>query len=153
MANPIRSARKAYRLVWRGQQVVKDVTDNVAEAWTEFGLTVERNSKAQLVKGHGVISGTLRRSIHMAQPGYNWTGDNVLPDPGSPERGRRRIKPLEDGDHLRLQVGSGMIYALAVELGHGTFAGYRYLRNGLAQARRDLPQILQKFVARKMKKK
>src|SRR5690348_15092112 len=112
---------------WRGAQVVDDVDTNVAKAISEFGLVAEGHSKRELQKGHGVISGTLRRSIHTAQPGYNWAGDNVKPSSSSPERGNQVLNAIRAGQKVTIQLGSGLGYSLPVHQGHGSFGGYHFL--------------------------
>jgi hypothetical protein len=75
------------KLNWNGKEVLKAVESNVAKALGEFALEVEAAAKKELKKspsekvngkkrylkgqGMGVRTGTLRRSIHTAQPGYN----------------------------------------------------------------------------------
>jgi hypothetical protein len=137
------------RLVWRGVKVVQAVQDNMAEAYMEFGLTVERHAKKQLKRGHGVLTGTLRRSIHVAEPGYAWSADDVTPGKASPERGGRGVKAKTIGVKTTLQIGSGLTYALPVHQGHHSFTGYHYLTNGLAKAKPELPGILKKHQMKK----
>ncbi|MBI5035567.1 MAG: hypothetical protein HZB51_34175 [Chloroflexi bacterium] len=154
---------KGYKLDWKGPEVQKKFTEAVAEGFVDFALTVEKNAKAELYKGHGVVTGTLRRSIHIAQDGYNWSGDNVEPKgggrntkgqftAGAPERGGKRVSALGRNGKLLLQVGSGMVYALWVEMGGQGFAGYRYLRNGLAKTKPMLRDFLKRRVERVFKK-
>jgi hypothetical protein len=133
-----------YRLDWRGTQVKGEVRKNVAEAWGEVGLHVETAGKKQLSKGHGVRSGTLRRSIHSAAPGYNWQGDNVPPSEGSPERGGQLALAGMGSDGVTIQVGSGLVYALAVHQGFedGSFEGYHYLTIGLDEVKPQIPGIM-----------
>lgn len=135
----------AYLKSWRGKEVTEQVKQNVARAFGEFGLRAEGYAKKELVKGHGVETGTLRRSIHTAQPGYDWQGDDVEPGAGSVERGGRMTDGLVQGEKVSLEFGSGLTYALAVHQGHHSFAGYHYLSNGLDKARPELPQILKKY--------
>jgi hypothetical protein len=137
-------ARSRVKLVWRGTQVVRAVQSNVEDAYTEFGLTVERYSKKELKRGHGVLSGTLRRSIHTAEPGYDWSADDVPAGKSGPERGGRRVKAKTIGVKTTLLVGSGLKYSLPVHQGHHNFEGYHYLTNGLAKAKPELPVILKK---------
>lgn len=129
-----------YTLNWKGDEAKRQVLENVAAAMAEFGLTVEAESKKELRKGHGVVTGTLRRSIHTALPGYDWGADDVKPSQGSPERGGESSVP--DTDNVTVQVGSGLVYAMAVHQGHNSFAGYHYLSNGLAKAKTKLTGIL-----------
>lgn len=132
------------RLDWKGSQVVDQVFKNVAAAYTEFGLIVETNAKQELQKGHGVRTGTLRRSIHLAQPGYPWSQDNVEPSTSSPELGRNGVEAQVTFGKVSLLVGSGLEYALSIHQGFGTFGGYHYLTNGLAKAKPELKRILEK---------
>uniref|UniRef100_A0A6H1ZEQ8 Tail protein n=2 Tax=viral metagenome TaxID=1070528 RepID=A0A6H1ZEQ8_9ZZZZ len=120
------------------------VQTNVAEALGEFGLRVEGHAKRELQKGHGVLTGTLRRSIHTAGPDYSWSGDDVEPSPSAPERGGVLAKAVKTAVGLVVQVGSGLRYALAVHQGHGSFKGYHYLRKGLNKAKKELPEVLKR---------
>jgi hypothetical protein len=145
-------ARKPVKLVWRATQVVRAVQTNLEEAYTEFGLTVERHSKKELKRGHGVLTGTLRRSIHLAEPGYNWSADDVPAGQSGPERGRRDVRAKTIGVKTTLLVGSGLRYALAVHQRlkpHGAFTGYHYLSNGLTKAKTELQAILKKHRMKK----
>lgn len=137
---------KGFSLVWRGDEVLALKTKQAAAALGEIGLRVEGESKKELYKGHGVITGTLRRSIHTALPGYTWAGDNVKPAPGTPERGGQLTMP--GFDQLVVQVGSGLEYAMAVHQGHHSFEGYHYIRNGLAKVKPLVPGIVRKHAGR-----
>jgi hypothetical protein len=137
--------RSPVRLVWRATQVVRAVQTNVEAAYGEFGLRVERYSKKELYRGHGVQRGTLRRSIHVAGPGYSWSADDVPAGKSGPERGGRRVMAKTIGVKTTLLIGSGLKYSLPVHQGHHGFAGYHYLTNGLAKAKPELPTILQKY--------
>jgi len=86
-----------YHLDWRGDEAKRMVMQNVANAWGEFGLEVEGESKRELRREHGVETGTLRRSIHVAEAGYDWSGDDVEPSKSSPERGESLVTPDADG--------------------------------------------------------
>lgn len=137
-------ARKggAYFKKWNGSQVTLAVQGNMAKALGKFGLVAEGFSKKELRKGHGVLTGTLRRSIHTAQPGYDWAGDNQVPDASAPERGGSATDGLVEGNRVTLQLGSGLRYALPVHQGHHNFAGYHYLTNGIEKAKALMPNIL-----------
>lgn len=130
----------SYFRSWRGKQVSDAVKRNVARAFGEFGLRAERHAKRELRKGHGVETGTLRRSIHTAPPGYDWGGDS-----GSSEMGGRTVVGEIVGDRITLQLGSGLTYALPVHQGHHSFTGYHYLTNGLTKAKPELPAVLRKY--------
>ena len=140
-------------LIWKGDEVLKTIKENGAKIISEFALTVEGEAKKELKKsakaegvwvkggGRGVRTGTLRRSIHTALPGYDWGGDDVAPSAGSPERGNSAVMP-EAGDQITVEVGSGLVYAMAVHQGHHNFTGYHYLTNGLKKAQGKLPSII-----------
>ena len=130
---------------WNGPKVTLAVQGNMAKALGKFGLVAEGFSKKELYKGHGVITSTLRRSIHTAQPGYDWAGDNQDPEAGAPERGGASTEAAIVGNRISLQLGSGLIYALAVHQGHDNFAGYHYLTNGIEKAKALMPNILKEF--------
>lgn len=134
----------AYFKKWYGEQISDAVKRNVAEALGEFGLRAEGHAKRELSKGHGVLTGTLRRSIHTAQPGYDWAGDDVKPGSGSPERGGKAAAAAIGGDRITLELGSGLIYAMAAHQGHHSFSGYHYLTNGLMKAKPELPTVLKR---------
>lgn len=128
-------------LNWKGDEVLKTTQENGAAIISEFALTVEGEAKKELRKGHGVETGTLRRSIHTALPGYDWGGDDVEPSAGAIERGGEAAMP-EAGNQLTVEVGSGLVYAMAVHQGHHNFTGYHYLTNGLKKAQGKLPSII-----------
>ena len=128
-------------LIWKGDEVLKTTQENAAKIISEFALTVEGEAKKELRRGHGVLTGTLRRSIHTALPGYDWGGDDVEPSAGAIERGGDAVMP-EAGNQLTVEVGSGLVYAMAVHQGHHNFTGYHYLTNGLKKAQGKLPSII-----------
>jgi hypothetical protein len=132
------------KLDWRGQQVTDEVIKRLKDALVEFGLRVESDAKQELYPEHGVVTGTLRRSIHTATPGYNWEGDDLPPAAGTPERGNQPVEPKLDGDKLFIQVGSGLKYALWVHQGTENFAGYHFISNALESNRDQFPKILEK---------
>lgn len=134
-----------HKLNWKGPQVVAQVHKNVGKAYTKFGLKVEGRAKKKLQKGHGVITSTLRRSIHLAQPGYNWSQDDVAPGEKGPERGRQAVEAEVTFGRVGLQIGSGLHYALPVHQGHGGFAGYHFLTEALDETKPELPAILKEF--------
>ena len=131
-------------ITWRGKQVYQQVAQNVAVALGEFALRAERYSKKELQKGHGVLTGTARRSIHVALPGYNWASDDVKPETGTPERGGQEFEAVVNGNRITIQLGSGLGYALPLHQGHHGFTGYHFLTNGLEKAKPELPKILKK---------
>jgi hypothetical protein len=132
-------------LDWRGDDVKRLVRENVAVAMGMFGLVVEGEAKRELQKGHGVETGTLRRSIHTAEPGYDWPRDDIAPSEGSPELGGSEVTPSTTGDQIGVQVGSGLSYSMAVHQGHHSFAGYHFITIGLEKAMSRLDSILSRF--------
>ena len=54
-------------LNWKGDALLRKMRRTAAAAGQEIGLRIEGAAKQQLVKGRGVLTGTLRRSI-TAQP-------------------------------------------------------------------------------------
>ncbi len=140
---------KGYKLIWRGDEVVAEKERDMLGAMGEIGLRVEGESKKELYKGHGVLTSTLRRSIHSATPGYTWSSDNVLPSESSPERGGQPALPKLERHQIVVQVGSGMEYAMPVHQGHHSFEGYHYIRNGLARVRPLVPGIVKRHAGRK----
>lgn len=136
----------AIRLTWKGNEVSTKVKREVmGPALGEIGLRVEAAAKRQLVKGHGVKTGTLRRSIHTAAPGYAWQRDDVAPSNSTPERGGQQALPGMERDGLVVQVGSGLKYALAVHQGFGSFEGYHFLTTGAAEVKPQVPSIVKKY--------
>ena len=127
---------------WNAKGVLEEVARRAEAMLVRFALAAETGAKAELYPGHGVQTGTLRRSIHVSAPGYPWGGDDAPPGEGTPERGGRSVKPERRGKTLVVQLGSGLRYALPVEKGHHSFGGYHYLERGLQKATRDdLPGI------------
>jgi hypothetical protein len=51
---------------WRGEQVFDEVARGLARAVDEFNQEVVSVAKEQLYPGHGLLSGTLRRSLRHA---------------------------------------------------------------------------------------
>lgn len=140
-----------FKLDWNGDEVKKIAKENGAAIISEFAFEVEGEAKRELRRGHGVETGTLRRSIHAVIPGYDWGGDDVEPSPSSPERSTGKVRP-NIGDKLTLQVGSGMVYAMAVNQRlkpHGGFVGYHYMNIGLKKAREKLDSIIAKHKVQK----
>lgn len=130
-----------FTLNWKGDELKRTIQENGAKIIAEFGLTVEAEAKKELRRGHGVLTGTLRRSIHTALVGYDWKSDDVEPSKGAPELGGTAVMP-EAQNQLTVQVGSGLVYAMAVHQGHHNFTGYHYLTNGLNKAKGKLASIV-----------
>ena len=133
---------KATLRKWQPGKVTDETLAKLAKAFGKFGLVVEGYAKKELRRGHGVLTGTLRRSIHVAGPDYNWKADNVEPSNSAPERGAAFVPGVVQNRRLSLLVGSGMIYALKIHNGFGGFPGYHYITNGLAKAKPQLGKII-----------
>jgi hypothetical protein len=127
---------------WQPEKVVDEKMAKLARAYGRWGLVVEGESKKVLRRGHGVLTGTLRRSIHTAEPGYNFGADNVTPTASAPERGGQNTDAAVINRRLSLLVGSGMVYALAIHNGFGGFAGYHYITLGLKKAKPALKPMI-----------
>lgn len=156
-------------LKWFGDDIKKNMEAAAGEALTEFGLRCETAAKKRLQPGHGVETGTLRRSIHSAVPGYNWRSDNVEPSDSSPERGGQGTEPVEKNGKLTLELGSGLEYAMAIHQGweagykrpgskskrgmRGNFSGYHFLTEAVEEMKPKLPGILEKHAKLKRPRK
>lgn len=134
------------KLRWNGKQLLKNLESGLGDGLVEFDHQVAEAAKAQLWPGHGVITRTLKRSLHAASPDYNWRGDNVKPSNKAPERGRKPFKVKKIGNKIMGVIGSGMIYAMAIHQGFKSFAGYHYITIGLQKKLPDVPRIFQRSV-------
>jgi len=150
----------ASTLNWRGDDLKRRVLQQAAAGLTEFGLRCETGAKRRLRPseqdasgdfvpggGHGVRTGTLRRSIHTATPGYGWDGDNVEPSSGAPERGGQAAKPREQSGRLTLELGTGMEYGLEVHQSHYDATVFHFIVSSVEQEAPKLPGILKRHMA------
>jgi len=121
---------------WYGEHVLRQTVDNVAEALGEIAFEAELGAKHHIQPGHGVDTGSLKRSIHCAPPGYNWRADHSYPN--GPERGGKIVKaePMPNGK-LWVRVGSGQRYSIWVYLKY-----YRFMEAGRLRARLMTGSIL-----------
>lgn len=117
-----------WKLNWEGDKVLEIADEALRGVMTDIGLSVEGDSKAELYKGHGVITGTLRRSIHAAPPSHNFSGE-----------GASNPSPEKQGGKWTIAVGSGLQYAMPVHQGHRSFGGYHFITNGVNKTR---PKVL-----------
>ncbi|MCC6192263.1 MAG: hypothetical protein IT318_24795 [Anaerolineales bacterium] len=136
-------------LNWQGDELKAQLIEQLKSALGEIGLRVEGEAKKELQPGHGVLTGTLRRSLHAAAPSYDFAGDDVTPSESSPERGNQAPEAELLGDRLMIAVGSGLVYALPVHQGHGDFAGYHYLTNALDRVAPQALDIVRKHTGGK----
>jgi len=123
---------------WRGQAWSDKKKRELAIGMGYVGLRVERYAKGELYKGHGVITGTLRRSIHTAPPSYDWAADAH----GSSAEGQLVLAELVGPSRLVVSAGSGLEYAKAVHDGHHAFGGYHYMTIAVDKVRPEVPGIL-----------
>lgn len=136
---------KAYSVKWYDNKVIDLSEKKLCEILTEFGLVAEGASKKELKKGHGVLTGTLRRSVHLATPDYRFSNDKVEPSKSSPERGGSEVEPKEtEKGKFVLVLGSGMPYALKIHQGWSGFEGYHYIRNGIDIAKKQKDAIIKR---------
>lgn len=125
-------------LDWRGEQTFSQCVTALEGTMTELNLRAEAPAKGALAPGHGVVTGTFRRSIHGASPSYGFSSDHVAPSGGSPERGGQGGGAQRVGMKIISQFGSGLNYALFVENLYGTIVA------GYMTAATDLPAIMER---------
>lgn len=128
--------RQKYRLSWKGKEVGDALVPKIAAGLGDVALEIEGNAKKELKAGHGLITGTLRRSIHAAEPGYPFHTENVKPGPLTPERGGMSVSGIKVGNAISVLVGSGMIYARKIE------NLYAYMLKGFHNALPRVPEIM-----------
>lgn len=124
----------SFKLDWKGDLVIQLSEDSLKEIVADLGEIAETESKRELQPGHGVLTGDLKRSIHLAGPNDSFAGES----PG-PERGGKRVMPEGSGGVFRLALGSGLVYAMAIHQGwplgypglKGSFSGYHYIVKGV----------------------
>lgn len=141
---------KKYKLNWTGDDAIEQVLEKVADGFGRFGLRVEGEAKKELRPFHGVKTGTLRRSVHAADPEYDWSGDDEKPSSGSTERGGVLVKAIRTARGIVIAVGSGLKYALPVHQGHGSFDGYHFITNGLRRAKGNLKKDIEESTLSKL---
>jgi hypothetical protein len=130
------------RLVWKGPAVRQKVVTAVISGLQEFALTHETEAKSELQPRRGVVTGTLRRSIHAANPEYSYQKDHVLSSPSTPERGRGTPQLAERGGKVAVVVGSGMRYARRIE------NRYSYMMRSYGRMLPRLEPIIRKHAKR-----
>ena len=130
-------------LNWKGAETRAKVVAAIVSGLGEFGLKHETAAKGQLQPGHGVLTGTLRRSIHSAATQYDFAGDDLPPTTTSPDRGGQEVVLQEEGGRVTVVVGSGMIYARKMEELYG------YMQNSHNQILPQLIPTIEKHAAAK----
>lgn len=122
-----------WKLKWEGDKVLEIADEAIRGVVSDIGLSVEGDSKTELYKGHGVITGTLRRSIHAAPPSHDFSGE-----------GASNPSPEKIDGKWTIAVGSGLTYAMPVHQGHHSFAGYHYITRGVEKTRPKVPEFVAK---------
>ena len=132
-----------FRLTWKGTATKAQAVRAVVAGLNEFHIGAEAPIKAVLYfPGHGVLTGTLRRSIHAAAPSYNFGSDDVLPTSSSPERGGTGGGPEVQGDMVVGTIGSGLSYAAQI---HDMF---QYITRGYENHQHELLPAIEKHAER-----
>ena len=136
-------AKEFFDLVWRGPKIVGMLDEAAISALSIFGLKVEAGGKKQLYPGHGVVTGTARRSIHAAGIEYNFADDDIEPGAQSPELGLKSVESeiQKKKNKISVVIGSGLRYAMALHQGHGSFEGYHFLLKPYDELKGDFPEI------------
>ena len=127
-----------FKLFWKNAEVKEKVVKAVIGGVNEFHLEVEREAKAVLQPGAGVVTGTLRRSVHAGAPSYGWEGDDVPPSNDAPERKGTGGLPEKLGNTVVGTIGSGLVYAMPIH------RLYQYIQRGYEKVQHKLPEKLQK---------
>lgn len=129
--------RTAYRLTWLADQVEENAKKQLLKALLKILKRVERESKARLYYGHGLETGTMKRSVHFAKKGYPWASDHVEPSYTSPERGNRPIHLDFVGTKVYVEFGSGQHYTIFYHQMHDQFLRIPW-ESGMNDFRREV---------------
>lgn len=124
---------------WNGGGTREELERRLKLAMRDLGLEIEARAKGILQPGRGVLTGTLRRSVHAAGADYDFGRDDTEAGPRTPERGNRQFDPTIQDGRIIIAVGSGMKYAAAVEKRLG------YLIAGREAAVKRLPEFVEKY--------
>ena len=131
-------------LHWEGDYVLEICGSALVSIASTFCLEVEKEAKAELYPGHGYLTGTLQRSIHIAPLDYFWPADHLEPTVYTLERGGVIPKVTWQGLLFMFEVGSGQSYALDIHQGSGRKSGIPFVTIGLDKALNALPAIIQR---------
>lgn len=105
-----------FKLTWRGDDLYEQRANQISAAMQEFSLQLETAAKQELYPGHGVRTGTLRRSI-------------------------TAIPIRREGTKIRGGVGAGAESRRYSKVIH---ARYRYITNPFERIRPKFRSILRK---------
>ena len=134
----------AVRLDWRGKEVQKRTRLRAAKVMLQVGFSIVELCQRQLYSGHGLITGTLRRSYHVGKPDYFPGKAEEAAAGGKLAIRVHQVKPEDIVKDLKLMVGSWLNYARAVDQGKGSFQGYGQLFNALDGTKRRVPFLIKK---------
>lgn len=144
---------------WKGDAAFGQIEQALGDALVEIANRIEGEAKKVLkpsarVKtgrgkyvwvrggGRGKRTGTLQRSIHAAEPNYQFSNDDVIPSTSTPERGNGSPRPRKSANRLILAVGTGMEYAMLMHL------RYKYITIGYNKVQPKALSIVEKYIAR-----
>ncbi len=127
-------------LRWRTREVKAEVSQTIAESMVEWLSGVEQDAKNSLYPGHGVDTGSMKRSIHAADDHYNWPADHEYPN--GPERGGMVFKPTITEKAVIATIGSGQGYAIFSHQGAKGQIGLRFIIAPVLASVNRLHQIL-----------
>lgn len=142
-----------FRLTWKGDEASRRVVDEVVKpAIRDFALAAETVAKAKLRKtpqdtkthkyipwkGEGKRTGLLQRSVHIATPGYNWSGDT---GDGSSAGAEAAVR----GNKITIQLGSGIEYAIYVNTLHYNPRVNRFIETSVEETRPRMPGIIARY--------
>jgi hypothetical protein len=135
------------RLKWN-DNLLDQLRNNIAAACVGIGHAGEGLAKQNLWPGHGYETGAMQRSIHAAEPGYNFGQDNVEPGPGTPERGGQAFEPRVKKRKVAFALGSGQKYAIWQHEGTRRFSGVKFITGIIPEWGRLAIDILRRSVGR-----
>jgi hypothetical protein len=110
-------ARGGYSLTWNGPAVLEKARRGAVRGLTEVDQRIEAEAKQELYPGHGLLTGTLRRSI---------VGEDATEAGPTTVRGRVATK--------------GVRYARVIH------RRYRYLRNGYEKVKPRFSEIVSRAI-------
>lgn len=126
-----------YRLSWRGNDLAKDCVDAANEVHALLLLEAEQRSKNYLYPGNGVKTGTMKRGIHVAEPGFDWDKEDIPPSENTPERGGKLVMPKLKNRKWGLELGVGVYYSIFYHEIH-----YPFLRVPWELAMKDFKELV-----------
>ena len=137
-------AAKGYRVKWEGDKAGEQAKEAARLAVTRLGIGVV----SEALPSTPVATGTLRRSLHVAEPGADHATDFQRASGGEALHGGQSDKTIAGNAKGRVvaQVGSWLVYALIQELRRG------YLLPAFDRVKRNLPGLLKQAAKETMGK-